>query len=121
MNVRVASSAPPTPHAATIASFDQLNAGASTSGLSVFWKALTNGFSGKMSPMISSQRGGSSSGMNTSDTNASGRIVALATAGAESAFGTRPAIARPSAANVDTPRMNVTIIAGTFADSIVRS
>src|SRR5690606_41798690 len=62
----------------------------------------------------------SSSGMKMSDTNASGRIVALATAGAELASGVRLATAKPSAANADTPTTNVTTSAGSLAASIVR-
>src|SRR5215211_4378625 len=117
----MATTAPTTPHNATRASLSQLKAGAGTSGLSVSWKLSTNGLSGKMSPTVSSHLGGSSSGMNTLETNASGRIVALATAEAERAFGTSPATASPSAEKLHTPTTNVTTIAGTLAASISRS
>ena len=73
--------------------------GPRTAGLSVSWKATTNGFKGKKLPSVSSHWGGSSIGMNTFEMNPSGRIVALATAAADRALGIRPATARPSAEN----------------------
>ena len=97
------------------------NPGGSTAGLKASWKLCTNGFSGKMSPSVASQPGGSSMAMKTSEMNAIGRMMALASAEAADADGQIPAIAMPSAANDDTPTRNVTIAAGTFAASMSRS
>ena len=51
-------------------------------------------------------------GMKTSEMNASGRMMALATADAAAADGHSPATAMPSAAKAATPTRNVTIAAG---------
>ena len=120
-NQRSATSSPSTPHAATRASLSHWNAGASTAGLKASWKLCTNGFSGRMSPSVASHAGGSSMAMKTSEMNAIGRMMALASAEAADADGQSPAIAMPIAANEETPTRNVTIAAGILAASMSRS
>ena len=120
-NHRSATISPATPHAATRASRAPSNAGGSTAGLKQSWNAWTNGFSGSTSPSISSHRGGSSMAMKTSETNAIGRMITLASADAALAFGHSPATAMPIAANEATPTTNVTIAAGILAASMSRS
>ncbi len=87
-------------------------------GWNAAWNDSTNGFSGNTSPMTSSHRGGSSSGMNTFDTKANGKIVALATDEAALAVGTADATAVPRAAKQTTDTTKVTAAAGS-ADGVI--
>ena len=67
---------------------------------------------GKMSAKVVSQPGASSNGMKTSETNSSGSIEALTTAGDASALGMTVTMAKPRAQKVAAPTIRVTMKAG---------
>ena len=87
-------------------------------GLNASPKAATKCLRGKMLPSASIHAGVSSVTMKTSDTKASGRSVALATAGALSPFGTSAATIKPRAAKAAAPTTNVTS-AATSVDPLI--
>ena len=73
-------------------------------GFTDFESMLTKGLSGVISPMICSQAGALPTGRKTSETNAIGRMVALARAGAAEALGATEHMASPMAAKVAVPK-----------------
>src|SRR5439155_23192406 len=110
---RTARTAAARPQAATIARSSNSKPEPVWKGLKAAWQASERCFTGKMSPRIASQRGGSSRRTKTSEMNRIGSAVALATAGAASAFGVNEARARPRALNAAAPTTTESANAGT--------